>query len=291
MSNKLNILLITGIVTDEHDPKMIPMIRYMLESTGRFSVKVTEEFTGATAETLEKYDAVLINYDGRVTTREPFISWGKNAEKALYDYVKNGGGAVIYHSSIIKGAPEYPEEFVRLVGCDFDFAAGSRKSPKLEMVVNVDTMAHEITKGSAKEWMTVQEDFFVNMKWLPDVPVTVLATVRDDIADYEMEKIQVHRRVQFENVDLEGLPGINTEQPVAWVHHYGEGRVFSVSIGHGPDTLRRPNFVGMLCRATEWAASGKATIPYPDLSGLKRVRAWPYYLDRSITDFANITSF
>lgn len=50
---KLNILLITGIVTDEHTPLMNPMIRYMLESTERFKVKITEEFTGCTAETLK----------------------------------------------------------------------------------------------------------------------------------------------------------------------------------------------------------------------------------------------
>lgn len=73
---KLNILLITGIVTDEHDPKVNPMIRMILESTGRFNVKITEEFTGATSETLAKYDAVFINYDGKENTRAPFaMTW------------------------------------------------------------------------------------------------------------------------------------------------------------------------------------------------------------------------
>ena len=56
MSEKIKVLLITGIVTSEHDPKVNPMIRFLLESTGRFSVKITEEFKGCTAETLEGYD-------------------------------------------------------------------------------------------------------------------------------------------------------------------------------------------------------------------------------------------
>lgn len=291
MNKKYNILLITGIVTNEHDPKMIPMIRFLLESTGSFNVKVTEEFTGATAETLAKYDAVFIDYDGKVDVETPYEGWGINAEKVIYDYVKNGGGAVMYHTATIKGNPALPDEYVKLVGCDFDFSKGVRKTPKLEMIVNVNTDAHEITRGSPKSWMTAQDDFFVNMNWLPDCPVTVLATVYDDIADYEPEKIQPHRRYEFENIDLKKLPGINTDQPVAWIHDHGKGRVFSVTIGHGPDTLKRPAFAGLLCRGTEWAASGKVTIPYPDLSGLKRKRAWPYYLDMTVTDYARITSF
>ncbi|MDL2294193.1 ThuA domain-containing protein [Ruminococcaceae bacterium OttesenSCG-928-D13] len=291
MDDKLNILLITGIVTSEHDPKMVPMIRFLLQSTGRFNVKVTEEFTGATAETLAKYDAVLVNYDGKLDVETPFVGWGANAEQALYDYVANGGGAVMYHSSIIKNAHAFPDAYVKLAGCDFDFAAGGRKTPKLEMVVDVDTEAHEITQGSPKHWMTAQEDFFVNMKWLPDVPVTVLATIRDELSDYEPDKIQPHRRYEFENQDLSALPGMGDDVPVAWTHGFGKGRVFSVSIGHGPDTLKRPAFAGLLCRATEWAASGNVTIPYPDLAGLNRQRAWPYYLDMTITQYADITSF
>ena len=292
MDKKLNVLLITGIVTSEHDPKMIPMIRYLLESTGRFSVKVTEEFTGCTAETLENYDLVFIDYDGKPDVETPYKGWGKNAEQVLYDFVKNGGGAVIYHSSVINpGEQAFPEEFVKFVGYDYNFAKGMRKSPKLEVIVHTATEAHEITKGCAKEWMTVQEDFFVNMEPVPGSDVTVLATIRDEAGDYDPEKTQPHRRKEFAGLDIEKLPGMNTDVPVVWVHPYGKGRVFAVSIGHGPDTLRRPNFVGMLCRGAEWAASGKVTIPYPDLAGWNRLRAWPYYEDMTWQDYAAITSF
>jgi type 1 glutamine amidotransferase len=288
---KANILLITGIVTDEHDPKVNPMIRFMLESTGRFQVKITEEFTGATSETLEKYDAVFINYDGKENVETPFVGWGEKTEKALYDYVRNGGGAVIYHSAFIKGEPAFPDEYVKLVGCDFDFFNGGRKSPKLEMSVDMRCGNEEIAKGAPCSWMTVQEDFFVNMRWLPDVPVKVLATIRDDISDYTPEKTQAHRRYEFENVDLTELPGMNTDQPVAWIHNFGKGRVFTTSIGHGPDTLRRPTFIGMVCRATEWVATGKVTIPYPELSGENRLRCWPYYTEMNWAELHRITSF
>ena len=127
MSDKINVLLITGIVTDEHDPKVNPMLKFLLESTGRFKVKITEEFTGCTSKTLEKYDLVLINYDGKENTSVPFVGRGAETEAALYDFVRQGGGAILYHSSIINpGEHAYPDEFVRLVGMDLNFAKGMR---------------------------------------------------------------------------------------------------------------------------------------------------------------------
>ncbi len=289
--NKLQVLLITGIVTSEHDPKMNPMIKFLLESTGRFQVKITEEFRGCTAETLSHYDLVFVNYDGKADVETPYVGWGENAERAFYDYVKNGGGVVMYHSSVINpGMQAFPEEFVRLVGYDYDFSKGMRKSPKLEVIVHTDG-EQEICKGCAQDFMTVQEDFFVNMAPVPGTNITVLATIRDEPGDYDPEKTQPHRRAEFAGLDIEKLPGMNQDVPVIWTNRYGLGRVFCVSIGHGPDTLRRPNFIGLLCRGAQWAASGEIDIPYPDLVGWNRLRAWPFYLDMTWQDYAALTSF
>jgi len=284
------ILLITGVVTSEHDPRVNNMLRFMLESTGRFKVKITEEFTGATAETLAGYDAVLINYDGKESLDSPYIGWGANAERVLYDYVAAGGGAIVYHSSFIKGNPAYPDEFVKLVGYEFDFEKGGRKSPKLEFVVKY-TDNHEITKGLAPTWSTPTDDFFVNLKEVPGANVTVVATVFDGVEDYDFRKMQKHRIHEFEGVDIASLPGINTDVPVAWTNTYGKGRVFTISIGHGPDTIRRQPFVGMMCRAAEWVCSGEITIEAPDINGENRLRAWPYYLDMTVQQYAALTSF
>jgi len=289
--DKYKILIIAGVMTSEHDPKVNGMLRMMLESTGRFKVKITEEFSGATPETLSSYDAVLINYDGREDVHSKYIGWGEQAERTLYDFVAAGKGVIVYHSSMIKGDPALPEEFVKLVGCDFNFGNGGRKSPKIEFKVNMNTDAHEITKGLIKSWTTPTDDLFFNAKWLPDSNVKVLATVYDDINDYNLDTMQVHMRGSFRGVDFSKQPGINTEQPVAWTNTYGKGRVFVVSIGHGPDTIRRHAFVSMMCRAAEWAASGEVTILPPDISGENRLRVWPYYLDMTISEYASLTQF
>ena len=41
-----------------------------------------------------------------------------------------------------------------------------------------------------------------------------------------------------------------------------------------------------MCRAAEWAATGKVTIEPPNLSGENRRRVWPYYADIMIGEYS-----
>jgi hypothetical protein len=97
LKQKLRVLLITGRVVKEHDYRRInELLRRMLESTGRFDVRITESFTGSTAKSLEEYDLVLLNYDGRNWLSEPeFVYWDDIAFQALYDFVGGGKGIVL----------------------------------------------------------------------------------------------------------------------------------------------------------------------------------------------------
>lgn len=58
---KLKILLVTGLLTAEHQGRIITQkIRELLEATGRFEVVITEEFRNITPAYLEPYDAFFI---------------------------------------------------------------------------------------------------------------------------------------------------------------------------------------------------------------------------------------
>src|SRR5579859_5771588 len=92
---KLQALIITG--QNGHDWKgTTPILKQALEDTGRFEVRVTEEFRGAGPETLAPYDVVIVNYFER---NRPELRWGARADQALLDFVHSGKGLVVYHFS------------------------------------------------------------------------------------------------------------------------------------------------------------------------------------------------
>src|SRR3984885_9580535 len=92
---KLQALIITG--QNGHDWKgTTPILKQVLEDTGRFEVRVTEEFRGAGPETLAPYDVVILNY---YDSRKPELRWGERADTALLNYVRSGKGLVVYHFS------------------------------------------------------------------------------------------------------------------------------------------------------------------------------------------------
>ena len=73
-----------------------PLLRKILEDTGKFEVRVTEEFRGAGPETLAPYDLVVLNYFER---GRPELRWGEKTNAAFLDYVRSGKGVVVYHFS------------------------------------------------------------------------------------------------------------------------------------------------------------------------------------------------
>lgn len=283
-----NILIVTGIVTSEHDPKLSRFIRRTLESTGRFTVKITEEFRGATAETLTGYDAILLNYDGKADVKAPFVPLGETAEKTICDYVSDGGGIIIYHSSAIAQEDAYPEEFVKMLGGAFKFTNGGRKNPKLSF--RIDTVQGDpICEGMPACWYTAQDDLFVNIKWLKENHVEVLATVYDGEEDYDINKMQKHLAKDYQDIDFSKLENMNQNHPVIWKNTYGKGRVFVPFIGHGIDTIRRAEFVSLLVRGSEWSCCGEVTIPFTDIQEEKRLAGWPYYDNISLARMAELT--
>lgn len=289
MSRKIyHILIVTGIVTSEHDPKMSRILRRVLESTGRFKVKITEEFRGATAETLEGYDAVLLNYDGKAEINAPYFPLGDTAEKTISHFVSGGGGIIVYHSSAIAQEADFPGEFVKMIGGAFKFTNGGRKNPKLSF--RVDTVKGDpICEDVPDYWYTAQDDLFVNVKWLEDNHVEVLATVYDGEEDYDINRMQKHIARDYQNTDFSKLENLNQNHPVIWKNTYGMGRVFVPFIGHGIDTIRRPEFVSMLVRGCEWACCGEVTIPFTDIQEEKRLAAWPYYDNITLAKMAELT--
>src|SRR3954469_22867777 len=116
---RLNALIVTGHDHFHHRWRAASgILRDRLEATGRFAVRVSEEFRGATAATLEAYDVVLLNYYGADSPGEDERRWGEATERALFDYVAGGGGLVGCHGAFWGGmwGDEHGSEFERMLG-------------------------------------------------------------------------------------------------------------------------------------------------------------------------------
>ncbi|MCS6948110.1 MAG: ThuA domain-containing protein, partial [Steroidobacteraceae bacterium] len=174
---QLKLLLITGENSYEHDWTGVNnALRNHLLATGRFDVRVIEDFSSGNRATLEPYNVVLLNYLGRWNYTDPTEKrWGPLAERALFDYVAAGGGIVIYHASFNMGSPSWPE-FERLAGGTMRPLRGSRRAPPNGFLVRVVDREHPVTRGMREYFWALNDDMYTNMYWHPEAKVRVLAT-------------------------------------------------------------------------------------------------------------------
>jgi uncharacterized protein len=258
---RLNVLIISGQNSYEHDWTGVNnLLRKQLTDTGRFDVRVNEDFDEGSLAMLKKYDVVILNYSSRWNyTDETQHLWSPQAFQALYDYVSQGGGLVAYHSSFTWGR-EIPE-YMKLVGGTM-LPGFSRRSPPDAFLFELTDREHPITKGLRGFHWTFTEDLYANIQFSPDARIKVLATAHDDAAAYAPEKAgPKYPPEAYTPEKLKAMKGMNASHPQIWVQDYGKGRVFSMTLGHGPDTLMYDGVKTLLMRGTEWAASGKVTIP------------------------------
>ena len=254
MSDQLPALIVTGMTDIHHDWRAVtPLLAAALRDTGRFEVRTTEEFRGATAATLAPYDVVVLNWFGRfdVWGTEPEACWGTETEQALLEFVRAGGGLVAYHASLQMSCGR-GTVYRRLFGGRLELEQ-SRRAPINDFRVRVAAPEHPITAGMPAEFPHYEDDLYVNLDWDPEAPVEVLLTGWDNPLRYTQVPSQ-----------FSALPGMGQDHPLAWTNRFGEGRIFGTGLGHGVVAASRPTFRGLFTRGTEWAATGAVTIALPE---------------------------
>jgi type 1 glutamine amidotransferase len=241
-----------------HDWKgTTPVLKKLLEETGLFAVDVAttapkgQDMSGF-RPTFAAYNVVISNYQGD--------AWPEATQKALVDYVKGGGGLVIYHFACAS-FPEWKEynEMTGLgwgklrgnTGAYFRFrdgkflpdtspgkAGGHGPAQPFQLVVRDPD--HPIMKGLPPAFMHVTDELY---GWLrgPAQNLTVLATA-------------------FAPKDKGGS---DEHEPLLLTVTYGKGRVFQNALGHTAEQLKSVAFITTFQRGAEWAAAGKVTQKVP----------------------------
>ncbi len=250
-------LIVTG--QNGHDWKgTTPVLKKVLEDSGLFTVDVATcppgKDTSGFKPDFKAYDVVVSNYQG--------AAWPEETKKALVDYVKGGGGLVIYHFALASfpdwkeynemiglggwgGRTEKAGPYVRwvdgkIVRQQIPGRTGSH-GPMQPFQVVIREPNHPITQGLPEKFMQVPDELY---GWLrgPAENLTVLAT-----AFATKEK-----------------GGAHEHEPILFTIGYGKGRVFQNALGHTPKELKSVAFIVTFQRGAEWAASGKVTQKVPD---------------------------
>ncbi|MCY3023186.1 MAG: ThuA domain-containing protein, partial [Planctomycetota bacterium] len=227
-----------------------PVLQKMYADSGRFTADVINDPAQCDEATYAKYDVVVSNW-----TNWPDVNkrvWGEKTEKAFMDFVCGGKGVVMIHaaSSVFYTWPEFQE----LVGSWWKMDQTGHGAVH-KFTVTIADKDHPITRG--------MKDFAITDElWHREGTageLKVLCTAFSDKA--------------------KGGSGLN--EPVAHWREFGKGRCFHITLGHDGAAMQNAGFQTLTLRGTEWAATGKVTLPVPgDLPGptdafqeLKRYRA------------------
>ena len=245
-----------------HDWKSTsPVLKQLLEETGLFTVDVAtsppqgKDMSGFKPK-FAAYNVVVSNYQGD--------EWPEETKQAFVEYVKGGGGVVIYHfaCAAFPAWKEYNEimglggwgrrnqewgpyirwregKVVRDPAPESKRTGGHGPAQPFQLVIRGPS--HPITKDLPTKFMHVDDELY---GWLrgPAKNLTVLATA----------------------FAPEDLGGSDEHEPLLFTVKYGNGRVLQNALGHTPEQLKSVAFIVTFQRGAEWAASGKVTQKVPE---------------------------
>jgi uncharacterized protein len=282
---KIKALIVDGQNNHDQWPKITMMLKKIMEESGRFEVDIQRSaFTWKGDAFLEKYapTGLAATKSEKNPTPDPNFApdfskydvvinnngwnasaWSASTQSAFENYIKNGGGLVVIHAA----DNSYPEwtaynEMIGLGGwgnrneksgpyvyynkenkltIDTTAGRGGNHGPQHEFVVKIRDKKHPITKGMPEEWLHTKDELYEKLRG-PAKNMTILATA--------------YASPEFK--------GSDRNEPTLMTLKYGKGRVFHNTLGHVDYSASCVGFIISTLRGTEWAATGKVTIPIPE---------------------------
>ncbi len=274
-----------------------PLLKRLLEETGRFTVDVsttppalprppklrknaTPAETAAHPAALKHYaaeepahtatatairaqwDAWTPNFSayGVVISNYNGDRWPAKASAAFVAYVNGGGGMVSYHAADNSFA-DWPE-FNAMIGL------GGWGQPRRDenagpyLRLRAGVWQKDATTPGLGGAHDAQREYVVENN-APDHPI-----MRGLPAQWMHAKDELYHSLRgpAENLTvLASARAIKTDEmePMLMVIRYGQGRVFHTTLGHGADAINGLGFQATFTRGVEWAATGQVTLPAP----------------------------
>jgi len=242
---KLKALIITGQTDLPYHvwQETTVSLRSILNRSGRFDLRVTEEPRGITRAALQGYKVLILNYNGP--------RWPAEAETAIEAFVTSGGGLVAFHQS------SYGEFFGQVKGPDGRWQERETVTGWTEFRKMIGAWWRAEDIGHARRTVFQVDWKDRNHPISRGLPASFVAN--DELYHKLQLSSQVH--VLADGLSPANLGGTGRREPLVWTNRYGKGRVFYTVLGHDTLSWYEPGTANLLARGTEWAATGKVTIP------------------------------
>jgi len=285
-------LIITG--QNNHNWKASsPILKQILDETGLFSSEIM--ITPGKGEDMKtfnpdftKYKLVVIDYNGD--------SWSEKTNSAFVEYVKNGGGVVLYHAAD-NSFPSWKEynEMSGLGGwgdrnqkdgpyvyyknnilvTDTSAGNGGSHGKRREFLVRTRITDHPITRDLPAAWLHGTDELYSQLRG-PSKNMEILATAFADSA---------------------AGGGTMRDEPILMAITFGKGRIFHTTMGHadegGGPSMHCAGFIVTLQRGAEWAVTGDVTQKVPwDFPSAAGVVLRPDFKEMTLDEaFVNIGNY
>lgn len=261
-SDKIKVLIVDGPQRFHENEKTTPLMKDILEQLPQFEVDLSRSTPesckdGSYKPNFSAYDVVVIN--------EGFGSndWPEATQKAFEEYMAAGGGMVSFHAA--NNAWPNWKEYNKMTGLggwggrneksgpylyindegnvirDESKGTGGSHGPQHEYEIQVRESEHPIMQGLPPVFKHGPDELYDRLRG-PAENVTILATA----------------------FSAKEQNGNGRHEPVLMTIQYGKGRVFHTVLGHAVQHLQEGSFITTFQRGTEWAATGKVTIPVPE---------------------------
>lgn len=227
---KLRALILSG--ANNHDWKTTtPAIKAALEESGRFDVDVENQVMDMKPESFAPYAVIVSNFNTFGGDAPVKKQWDAATKKGFLDHMAQGRGLVIVHagSSVFYDWPEFHN-----LACGTWKDGTSHGAIHLNRVTFSDTES-PITRGLEPFW--IRDEFWQKIAVAPGAKA--LASVTPDPAS----------------------KGSGKPENILFTTESGGGRGFALFLGHDAAVMGNSAWRTLLQRGTEWAASGKVTIP------------------------------
>jgi len=227
-------------------------------ATGAYAATFTDDPADITTDNLSQYDALLLN-----NTTDFDITVGPAGQKAILDYVKSGHGLIGIHAaadSCKKWKSGQP-----LINGIFRCHPWL---PKGTWAFQLESPHHRLNAAFGGNGFWHRDEVYVYRPGSHSrAPSRVLVSL-DPTKSHNREAKELHQKLKL--MASEDIP-----RPVAWIHNFGDGRVFYSNLGHNNTTFWQPTVLQHYLDGIQYALGdieADAT-PSSDLAEIEYARA------------------